>query len=263
MHKSVTYRDLIVDEFRRRQKRNAAYSLRAFSRDLGLSSSRLSEVINGKVGISEVRADGIANKLRLNTNEKSLFVDLVQSEHGRSRMTKTAALTRIKARMLQSRAMNDDEFQFISDWHNLALIELLNVPGVEHSVASFSKKLGLTEEVVRETLDRLQRLGHIAPEGDRWVPVDVESTTTFDIPSKAIRNFQTQVLNLAQRTLEERDVAERDLSSLIFAFNSQQMVYAKERIREFRRTLVKELEDIGEKDSVYCLSVQFFELTEK
>ncbi len=257
------FRQFLVDELQKRQKRNSSYSMNAFARDIGLTSSRLSEILNSKVGMSEARAKQIAERLLLPESEKNYFIDLVQSEHGRSSMAKKAAQARLHERFVGARKIEREEFFLISDWHNLALLELLNVKGVRHSVEEFARRLGLQEEVVRQTLERLLRLGYIVEEGARWVPSEPDTTTDADIPSKAIQKYHQQILGKAQEALQMDAVEDRDFSSLIFAMNKKQIAYAKDRIRSFRRSLVKELEEMTDKDSVYCLALQFFSVVEK
>ncbi|MBO9666790.1 MAG: DUF4423 domain-containing protein [Bdellovibrio sp.] len=92
------YREFILRELERRQKRNPSYSLRAFARDLEMPSSRLSEILNRKMGLSEARAMALAEKLNLEASEKEFFIDLALSEHARSAVMKDMALRRVKAR---------------------------------------------------------------------------------------------------------------------------------------------------------------------
>lgn len=259
------YRQFIVDELSARQRRNRSYSLRAFSRDLGISSSRLSEVINGKTGLSEERALGISESLGLNETEKALFIDLVQSQHGRSSLSRKAALARLRARGERGKMIESEQFNLISDWHNLALIELLYLDGIEHSAKSFAAHLGLSVETVKDTISRLSELGYIRlDENGKWLPCDPSTTAdSGTVPSSSIRRYHGQILDKAKLALEKKPAEERDFSSMVFALNSQQMEYAKNRIRDFRRALVTELEDLPGKDGVFCLSLQFFELTEK
>lgn len=259
----MDYRQFLVDELQRRQKRNPAYSMRAFSRDLGIGSSRLSEIINGKVGLSEERAVGLAVRLQLADAEKALFVDLVQSEHARSSIARDAARRRLQARVPASKNIDDQDFLPISDWYNLALMELLYVEGLDHTHGAFAHKLGIREEIIQETIERLLHLGYIEWQNGKLVPRDPQLATSSQVPSAAIRAYHNQMLDKAKEALEEKPVERRDFSSMVFALNSSQMEYARSRIQEFRRNLVHELEEIPGKDSVFCLSLQFFELTER
>lgn len=257
----LDYRQFLIDELQNRQKRNPAYSLRAFSRDLGIGSSRLSEIINGKVGVSEERAVNIAQRLQLPEVERALFVDLVQSEHARSNIARQAAQARLQARSLGSKKIETDEFAFISEWYNLAMLELLYIDGLEHSVEVFAETLGIDTESVEEALEGLLRLGYITRQGDRWIPSEEAMIINEENPS-IVQYYHGQILDKAKEALQESK-EKRDFTFAVFALNSEQVEYAKARIREFRRSLVTELEEIPGKNGVYCLSLQLFELTEK
>ncbi|WP_413288316.1 TIGR02147 family protein [Bdellovibrio sp. HCB337] len=257
----MDYRRFLKNELQKRQMKNRSYSMRAFSRDLGVASSRLSEILNGKVGLSERRASSIADRLELGTEEKNLFIDMVESEHSRSAVVRAAAGQRLKARFMEASVLGEEEESLLSDWHHLAILELLNVERLEHSVTAFAKRLKVEESSVAASIEVLTRLGYIAHDGHRWTPTEPDSTTTTEIPSKAIRDYHTQMLEKAHAALHEKSVKERDFSSMVFAMNKEQLDHAKLRLQEFRRTLVKELESIPGKDSVYCLSLNLFSLT--
>ncbi|MFM6930466.1 MAG: TIGR02147 family protein [Bdellovibrio sp.] len=260
---SLDYRKVLLQELQTRQVRNPSYSMSAFSRDLNINPSRMSEILNGKVGLSEERAAFIAEKLKMTANERALFIDLVQSEHARSNLARIAAQKRVRDRLLNSRHISQTDFSVISEWYNLALIQLLDVEGIEHSAESFAKHLGISEDEARKALKQLEQQKYIERKGDHWSPSTPDTTTDVDISSKAIQHYNKQILDKAKEKLQATPVEKRDFSSVVFACNSEQMSYAKERIESFRRSLMKDLEEMAGKDAVYCLSIQFFELTEK
>jgi len=261
MVKHLQYRRFLIDELQRRQKKNQAYSSRAFARDIGMNSSRLSEVLSGKVGLSEERAVAIAERLQMDEETKSLFVDLVISEDARSLVTRAAAQARIDARMLNLQQLEDKDFSLISDWHYLAILEMLNLDGVSHTILGFAEKLGMSEAQVQEGIERLTRLGYLKFEDAKWIATEPDTTTTTDVPSDSIRAFHRQILEKATAALDS-SLDKKDFSSIIFSLNTEQMSYARERLQEFRRNLVKELEGMPGKNSVYCLSLQLFEVSE-
>ena len=76
----MNYRLILKDHLRRRQEINPRYSLRAFAKKLGISPSKVSEVISGKKRISVERGEDVAKKLGLLGKEYELFVISVQLE---------------------------------------------------------------------------------------------------------------------------------------------------------------------------------------
>ena len=255
-----TYRSILIEELRKRQRKNPAYSLRAFARDIGVSASRLSEVLNSKVGLSDSRATIVADRLGLKGQDKAFFIDLVQAEHARSKLAKKAASERVEAHRMDTKKISDEDFHLISDWQNLAALELLDIPETPHTFAAVAERLRISVGEAEATIARLIKVGLLEEQNGRWIPSDSNSTTTADIPSAAIQNYHRQMLGRANRSLETDPVEVRDLSSVVFSLDSKQLSYAKERIREFRRILSQELAAMPAKDKVYSLSIQLFEL---
>lgn len=258
--KTPTYRDFLFEEFKKRKRKNSSYSLRAFSRDLEMNASRLSEIMNGKVGLSDVKGAEMAEKFGLVDKDREYFLDLIRAEHARSAIAKKEARERVRMYLMDERTLTDSEFNTVSDWGHLAVLELLNIPDIETSIASFAERLGLPNHEVDDIVARLVENKMLDTSGERWVALEGDFTTTADVSSVAIRNFHHQMLARAKRAIEQDPVEEREFSSVIFAMNTEQMKYAKDRLREFRRSLVKELEAIPGKEKIYSLSMQLFEL---
>ena len=105
-----SYRDFMLRELERRQRKNPSYSLRAFARDLEVPSSRLSEILNRKMGLSETRAVALADKLNLSSSEREFFIDLALAEHARSAVIKEMAQRRIQTRSENSAQPSENEF---------------------------------------------------------------------------------------------------------------------------------------------------------
>lgn len=259
----MDYRRFLKEELYKRQQKNRAYSMRAFSRDIGIASSRLSEILHGKVGLSEKKAAALADRLELDESTKHLFIDMVESEHSRSAVVRAAAEIRVKARFMQVPILKENEMDLLNEWHHLAVLELLLVENLEHSVPAFARRLKLPEEAIEKSIDQLTQMGFLKREGHRWIATEPDSTTTRETPSATIRKFHEQMLGKAQEALHKQSIDQREFSSMVFAMNSNQLAYAKEKLREFRRSLVKELESIPGKDKVYCLSLNMFSLTEE
>ncbi|MBX2987531.1 MAG: hypothetical protein KF802_06510 [Bdellovibrionaceae bacterium] len=80
----ITYRQILEIEFQRRVKKNPRYSLRAYARDLGLSASKMSEIMRGLRGMSGRAALRIAERIALPPEESRRFVLMVEVAHARS-----------------------------------------------------------------------------------------------------------------------------------------------------------------------------------
>src|SRR5438128_1427996 len=93
---SSDYKTILKEELAARCRQNPRYSLRAFARDLKIAPSRLSEILNGKQGLSRPAADKIARALGYGASEIERFCDLVESVHARSKRDRDSARVRLK-----------------------------------------------------------------------------------------------------------------------------------------------------------------------
>lgn len=258
--KDNNYRTFLQEELIARQKRNGSYSLRAFARDLGVPVSRLSEVLNGKNGISRQTALTIAERLKLSSADRQLFIDLVQAEHGRSKLERQEAQARVQSQTNFSLEIENNEFSVISEWYHLPILEVLKL-GDHNTQDTIAKKLDLDVNAVAAALVNLKKIGLVTEREGEWFPVHTSGAIKSGFPSKSIQMYHRQIIERSLIALTEKPVEERDFSSMVFIVNKEQVDHAKERIRQFRRSLMRELEAVDGQDAVYCLSMQLFELT--
>ncbi len=260
--KSTDYRQILVSEFERRHRSNRRYSLRAFSTRLGISVSTLSEVLNGKLGLSRPRAEKIAERLAMNEIERDYFVSLVESCHARSRQVRERAQVRLQnIQRITEKPLQIDAWTFISEWYHLAIVELARTRGFQSRETWIAKKLELDPITVRTACERLIRLGILERKGGKlkttgqWL-----LTSPHDTPSAYTRAFHAAILAKAQRSIEEQSPTERNLSSLVVAINKEKIPEAKKLIMDFNRKLNKLLSADDQPENLYCFSTQLFSL---
>lgn len=261
----INYRNFLLWELKSRQEKNPLYSMRAFARDLNVRSSRLSEILNGKVGLSEKQAFKLVEKLHLEGEDKKIFIDLVLSVSGRNTLGKKIATERLNQRFNSSRQIKVDEFSMIADWYHVAILELMSTDNFDSSADFISKRLGISKATAEEAMERLLRLGLLeqTPEGLKLS--EKNRSTENDIPSQAVRDFNRQILQKATDAIETQSVDERDFASIIFPIPKAKIGDFKKLLHKLQNEFLADLdrEAIQSKDSLYCLSTQLFELTEK
>lgn len=263
MNETTDYRSYLRDVLANRCQNNPRYSLRAFARDLEISPSRLSEVLNGKYGLSKSAACEIAKKMGLNDYEQKYFADLVEANHGRAKNVRAEAQARIDAIATDYNQLNLDSFKVISDWYHYAILELIQTEQFQYDEVWMSKALGISQYELSSALARLKRLELVAEEGNTLKIKEAFTTTTNGIPSDAIKKFHKQILEKATQSVSLQTVEERDLSSVILTVDKSDIPEAKEMITNFRRSFDKRFGQSSKKNSVYCLAIQFFNLIEK
>lgn len=259
------YQDLLLSAFTIRRDRNPSYSLRAFSRDLGISASRISEILNRKRGLSVTNASQIADRLGMHRQEKEIFILLVESQHARSASLKQRAQKKIESLEAQKEVfvLQADLFSLVSEWYHNAILELLEVEGAKHSSDWIAGKLGITVVQTENALDRLERVGLVEKKNGKYIPVHQFSSSYSNLPSKAFRIYHEQILEKAKQAIWSQETSERVLLSTTAAIDSRDLKAVEKRLRKFSRTLTAGLKRKPKKDKVYCLSIQFFGLDQK
>lgn len=265
MNSSVSdYRVVLKDELERRCTKNPRYSLRAFAKDLGVGPSRLSEILSGKAGISKSRALAFAKRLGLSAGEASRFADLVESTHARSPIKRELARVRLEKFIVpEYQQLQLDTFKTISDWYHHAILELFRIEGAKSNNAWVARALGITEMEAKLAIERLLRLGMLNEKNGTYEVADDFAASPDGIPTESIKKFHQQILTKAEAALFSQSVDERNISTVVMAFDADQVAQAHEHIRSFRRNFSKTVNPTEKKNSVYCLSVQFFQLTKE
>jgi len=260
----TTYHDLLNEEFERRKQFNGSYSLRAFARDLNLPAPRLSLILNRKEGLSVDAAKDISKSLKLSDKEKEWFCFSVGSLHARSFKERNEYKSKIEKYKSEAKIFSNlhlEYFKVISDWYHFAILELTYLADFQNDVAWMAQILEISKEEVSEALKRLKKLDLIVEKKGKLVDAFKFLATPNDVPSTSLKKFNTQLMKKAIDALNVQDVLEREFSSNIFSIKKDHLPKFKDKLRDFRREIDQEASLLKGKDAVYCLSMQFYELT--
>ncbi len=253
---SGDFRLFLQNELVRRCKGNPRYSLRAFSRALGVEPSAMSKLLSGKRGISRPMFQRLVKRLALAPGEVRRFAGA--SAKG---PPKRPGATLHDDHFSQ---IGLDAFQVIADWYHFALLELMSVDGFRPDPAWISRALGLTVSEVRFAIERLARLGLLEVGADGSLTRLERDLTTIgpDFTTTALRKMQKQILDMASRALDEVPLERRDQSAMTMAINANLLPEAKERIKAFRRKLCAFLEAEPPRHDVYQLTISLYPVSD-
>jgi len=244
-----SYRKRLVNELIQRQRRNPAYSLRSFARDLSVSLTALSDVLNAKRNLSKANLLKIADKLSFSPSETE---QALTEASGNAVAVSDQHFTLVQ----------DDVFRFMSDWYYFAILSLAEGGHAKADPKWISSKFGIPLVESQDAMERLLRLRLVEVKRGQLIYGGKPLRTTTDIPSSAVRNLQHNHLRLAQASLEKDPINLRDMTSMTMATTPERITKAKDMIKNFRRKLTRYLEAEGG-DEVYVLAVQLFPVTKK
>jgi uncharacterized protein (TIGR02147 family) len=262
----IDYQSILKSELARRMAVNPKYSLRAFSKDLEISPSKLSELLNYRQGLSMDSAKKIAHRMGLSPSESKYFCKLVEGADSRSKKNRVKAIAYLKKKNAKPFLLSDAHSECFSSWIPLSLRELTLTKNFLWDESFISKRLGISVAEANYFMEQLLQCGLIIKKS-QGVQRAVQSTTTSkDIPSETIRRYHRSTLKKAQEALELQNIWERDFSSLTLAIPTKDVPKFKKKIAQFRKTLDTWSEWNIKKnspDEVYCISIQFFKMTKK
>jgi uncharacterized protein (TIGR02147 family) len=257
------YRRYLREAFDLRSSRNKSYSLRAFARDLELAVSTLTELLNGKYGLSPERAIRVAKNLNLNDLQSQHFSNLVAMKYSRKTEDRETARIAVEERLATpSQELSTDQFKTVSGWHHMALLELAETKNFISDPEWMAKRLGLSLVEIQESLSRMERLGLIVWEAGQLKPTGAFTTVGNGRTSDALREVHGQLISKAAKALGAHDMEKRDVSSTIFSIDTEDLPAAKEELMKFRRQFAMKYSKGKSADGVYCLGIQLFSLLE-
>ena len=258
------YRDIIKDQLTIRQAKNPHYNLSSFSKDLGITRSKMSEVLSKKQGLSQEKAIYFSAKFKFNKTETEYFCLLVQSEHARSKVKKQEAKDKLKRfnRVIEKDS-DSEAFKVLSDWEHFSIMELSKLKTFKSDSLWIAQALDLSVIKVQKAITRLVHFNILKKSRRKITPTGkFLVTSSHDIPKSSIRSHHKQYLDKAIKAIDNQKVDERDFQTLVMAIDKEKLPELKELIYNFNRNLNKIATSSpdSDKDSVYCFSTQLYSL---
>jgi uncharacterized protein (TIGR02147 family) len=249
----------LAQEFSRRVRLNPRYSLRAYSRALGLSSGALSEILRDRRPLSLKAAAKVAKSLGLNGAETKRLYQLVEAD---KRKTFDVPVSNSEPGIqLEQKLLDEDTFQLVSEWHHFAILNLLDCEGFVWKASYIAKRLGLSITQAQMSMSLLLRLGLVRQKGLQIKASQDYVLSPSGIPSAAVRKYHRQLLEKAIQSLEFQSVSERDVTGAGFALDPARLPQIKREISEFQDQLIAKYSK-GKKHEVYFLEIALFRLTQ-
>lgn len=253
------YRDLLRQEFfRLSSKSGGAFTLSAFARQLGLSVSFTSQLLNRHAHLSPSRALKVTQVLRWRQDKRKYFLTLVEATTARLASRRQVARERLTP--AAQRSYSPELLENLR-WIHFAIAELPNTQGFGGTFQDFLARFPMNEQTMSGILQTLCDCGFLQKEGDTWNCRRPENEIVSSIPSKVVRTYHCDLLDRAKLALETEAIEERQFDNFVMAFDSSRMAEAKRALFEFQKTFNRRF-STKTSDTVYCLGTQLFRIDE-
>jgi|GEM_PF-941756 len=261
-----SYRSFLREILIEKQRKNPQLSLRSFAKTIGIQSSFLSMVLNGKRDLSEETAALISEKIGLSEQDAqklNLLLRLAKAVTVTQRSQLLSDLERLDPATKGRRDLAVEQFKAISEWYHLPLQVLIDVEDFDWSDENAAKALGISVHEVREALERLAALELIELRPGKR-PVKAEGRLMIESPfkSEALRRYHTQMLGKGIESLTTQTPEERFTGTLNLALDESQLKAARQVMKSAMDQLLSIAERRAPSKRVYHASFNLFDLTQ-
>jgi uncharacterized protein (TIGR02147 family) len=190
---------------------------------------------------------------------------LVESQHGRSRLLREAARIRLRRyrRSPLIEAIGEDSLHAITDWYHVAILELLRLSAAQENPQWIAARLGITEDEADTALQRLTRLGLIqSGQATRLEFAENPQNFIGPVQTESFQKYCRQILSKAIEAVDDPRL--HAMHSYMIAVAEHNLPQLMTLLRETMDTIAARMEvEIGSKNIVYCLTGQFFPVSDQ
>ncbi len=259
------YRAWLRDAFDHYKKERYAVSWRYMATKIGGDPGNLLRVTQGKIQLSIKYVQPLAKFFGLDEKETAYWTELVL--FGRAKSDKEALdhyekMLSIKG--VSIKLLDAKELEFYRHWYSNAIRSLLGIGKFQDDEESYERLAdsctpAISVREAKESVKLLKSLKMIRLDDDGfWTVTETFVGTGGNWRSEAVRRFQEDTIALAGQSLSRHKPPLRDISTATMTFNRNSIDLVRERIREFRRELLRISSEGTGDDAVYQLNVQLF-----
>ncbi len=261
----LDYRAYLKDFYEDKKSRQSFFSYRLFGKKVGVDASYLAKVLMNSRHIAEDSIAPIAAFCGLKEREAEYFESMVRfakakSNHeGKVYFEKLLSLKSTSAQRLLA-----DQYEYYRKWHHSAVRSVLEYHEFRGDCKALAAALSppISPKEAKESISLLTNLGLIKmDEEGRHRITENAITTGSQWKSLAIEAFQEETIRLSAQSLKEHPKEHRDVSTVTMNINAADYAELRERIREFRASLINYVSKAANPDRTYQLNLQLFPLS--
>lgn len=261
------YRDYLKLYYEEKKKEHPFFSYQMFGKKLDISPSSLFCVLEKKLHLP-VRCAPAAKKCLGLTGRASQYFDLLLAASRTKRVKEKERLMAeaFQLKDIQRRALENDELSYLRQWWTVVVRSFLQINQGKVDAENIAKYLRpqVSADQVKDSLTLLKNLGFIRKAAHGRVKLaDAHLTIGAGAEkTKAIREFQSQVMTLAKASLEDVPPSERDISTLTMAIDEDCVEDIKGMLQEFRRQIQIRIDECPTPTRVVQLNMAMFPVTQ-
>ena len=262
------YRRFLKDYYHCQKAKRKTFSHRYFSRIAGFRSpNMLKRVIEGQRNLSAESINKFIKALNFNCEEASFYKNLVGFNQARTSEDKQHfAREIVHSRVYKKlKPLARVQFEYWSNWYNIVIREMVVLEGFKEDPSWIAKTLNppITSEEAKRSLQQLQDLKLIVRNSfGKLVQSQGYVSSGDEVVSASVAQFHREMIGKARESLDRFSEKERQVSTVTFSLNHQEIESVKQMITGFRKQLIEKLGKKHDGDQVFQFNLQIFPLTQ-
>jgi uncharacterized protein (TIGR02147 family) len=263
----LEYREFLKDWFVETKKDNPFTSYRYLGQKTGVDPAWLVRVFQKEGHLNEGTLPAFIRLCGLDDRRAEYFKTLYRFNKTKAKQTLSELYYRLmELRSMETRVLSAPELSYFGSWACAALRALIGITKDTSDIGKLGKNLSpaISQDEARSALGILKQLGLVVPDGNGGLNItDQIISTGGEVKSQAVRDFHRHTLELAQESIDRHKPEDRDISSVVFTADEDDLPEICHRIEEFRRGLLQFARKSERADRVYALNIAMFPLSDK
>ncbi len=259
--------EFLKDAFGTKQEKNPQFSLRAWSKQLGMAShAPLNLMLAGKRPIPKKYLPQFIKSLDLKPREGLYLETLIEFNQAKSIVEKEMYFSRLKE-LAPSEPVNLVEmetFKYLGDPLHCIILDMTDLKDFSTDPKWIQDRLQMKVSLkqIDEVLNRLLTLGLVKEFKGKMIKTHQHITNRPDVADFGSQQYHKNVSQLAIDLISEQPVLEREFNGYSLNIKKNKIPEAKLLIRAFVKDFIQQIEDPSTTgEETYQLNVQFFGLT--
>jgi uncharacterized protein (TIGR02147 family) len=261
----LDYRVFLKDYYEEGKSRHDWFSYRYFGDKVGIDPSYLLKVLLKSRHLSEKSIPRVCAFCGFTANEAEYFQTLVHFVKARSQSESKVLFEKLLTiRYVKSHHLVEKQYEYFRTWYHPVVRSVLEYFDFKDDYILLGKQLSpsISAKEARESVELLEELNLIKKDIDgRYRLTEIAVTTGDEWRSAAIAAFQEQTIRLSHEAIGRHDKTLRDISTVTMNISAADFEEIRERITDFRRSIISFVNEKNDPDRTYQLNIQFFPLS--
>lgn len=266
IYQYLDYREWFRAIFESHRQTNSSYSLRYLAQKLGLDAGNLLKVHQKKRHITKTCVPRLAEEYQLSFKEQEYLLLLI--DFAKANTPNKAQLFYeqiLRSQNISPTVVGASQYAYYKEWRHTVVLALLHVQPFQGNHLDWSNLLDPKCSVaeIKHSLELLLSLGLAKRKGNKIIPTESMLTTGDAWKDFAIREFQTQMLRLAEHSLHRHSPLNRDISTATITANFNALQKIQELTKTYRKQVLKIAAECDQPDQIFQLNIQLFPVSTK